>query len=284
MINIENITVYMQSRTLLENASVQISDNQKVGIVGLNGCGKSTLFKIIKGELEPTEGKITISNNQIISYVEQEFYDTNLSVMDFVLSKDKRLMQTRAKLQTAKPEELPEIYEELRILDSDSREAQIANILSGLGFNDDDMTRSVSDFSGGWRMRLALAGALFKYSDILLLDEPTNHLDLEASIWLMSYLKKYKGTLIIISHDKNILNDICENIIHFENKKLVFYSGNYDTFYKNYILKYENEEKLAKKQAETRLIFNPLSTGSDIRQPKLAKPKAVLKCWKNWRI
>ncbi|MGN0929037.1 MAG: ATP-binding cassette domain-containing protein [Alphaproteobacteria bacterium] len=252
MINVENITVYMQSRTLLENASVQISDNQKVGIVGLNGCGKSTLFKIIKGELEATDGKITISNNQIISYVEQEFYDTNLSVMDFVLSKDKRLMQTRAKLQTTKPEELPEVYEELRILDSDSREAQIANILAGLGFDNDDLTRPVSDFSGGWRMRLALAGALFKYSDILLLDEPTNHLDLEASIWLMSYLKKYKGTLIIISHDKNILNDICENIIHFENKKLVFYSGNYNTFYKNYILKHENEEKLAKKQAETK--------------------------------
>ncbi|MBD5398785.1 ABC-F family ATP-binding cassette domain-containing protein [bacterium] len=252
MINIENITVYMQSRTLLENASVQISDNQKIGIVGLNGCGKSTLFKIIKGELEPTDGKITISNNQIISYVEQEFYDTNIPVMDFVLSKDKRLMQTRAKLQTATPEELPEIYEELRILDSDSREAQIANILSGLGFDDEDLTRPISDFSGGWRMRLALAGALFKYSDILLLDEPTNHLDLEASIWLMSYLKKYKGTLIIISHDKNILNDICENIIHFENQKLVFYSGNYDTFYKNYILKHENEEKLAKKQAETK--------------------------------
>lgn len=252
MINVENITVYMQSRTLLENASVQISDNQKVGIVGLNGCGKSTLFKIIKGELEPTDGKITISNNQIISYVEQEFYDTNLSVMDFVLSKDKRLMQTRKKLQTATPEELPEIYEELRILDSDSREAQIANILSGLGFNDEDLARPVSAFSGGWRMRLSLAGALFKYSDILLLDEPTNHLDLEASIWLMSYLKKYKGTLIIISHDKNILNDICENIIHFENQKLVFYSGNYDTFYKNYILKHENEEKLAKKQAETK--------------------------------
>lgn len=252
MINIENITVYMQSRTLLENASVQISDNQKIGIVGLNGCGKSTLFKIIKGELEPTDGKITISNNQIISYVEQEFYDTNIPVMDFVLSKDKRLMQTRAKLQTTTPEELPEIYEELRILDSDSREAQIANILSGLGFDDEDLTRPVSDFSGGWRMRLALAGALFKYSDILLLDEPTNHLDLEASIWLMSYLKKYKGTLIIISHDKNILNDICENIIHFENQKLVFYSGNYNTFYKNYILKHENEEKLAKKQAETK--------------------------------
>ena len=250
MINIENITVYMQSRTLLENASVQIFDNQKIGIVGLNGCGKSTLFKILKKELEPTDGKVIFSNNQKISFVEQEFYDINLSIIDFVLSKDKELINTRKKLETATPEELPEIYEELRVLDSDKAEAKISTILNGLGFKNEDFNRPVSDFSGGWRMRLALAGALFKYSTILLLDEPTNHLDLEASIWLENYLKKYKGTLLIISHDKNILNDICENIIHFENKKLVFYSGNYDRFYKNYLLKHENEEKLAKRQAE----------------------------------
>ena len=250
MINIENITVYMQSRTLLENASVQIFDNQKIGIVGLNGCGKSTLFKILKKELEPTDGKVIFSNNQKISFVEQEFYDINLSIIDFVLSKDKELINTRKKLETATPEELPEIYEELRVLDSDKAEAKISTILNGLGFKNEDFNRPVSDFSGGWRMRLALAGALFKYSTILLLDEPTNHLDLEASIWLEIYLKKYKGTLLIISHDKNILNDICENIIHFENKKLVYYSGNYDRFYKNYLLKHENEEKLAKRQAE----------------------------------
>ena len=125
MINIENITVYMQSRTLLENASVQIFDNQKIGIVGLNGCGKSTLFKILKKELEPTDGKVIFSNNQKISFVEQEFYDINLSIIDFVLSKDKELINTRKKLETATPEELPEIYEELRVLDSDKAEAKI---------------------------------------------------------------------------------------------------------------------------------------------------------------
>ena len=250
MINIDNITVHIHSKTLLENTSIQISDNQKIGIVGLNGCGKSTLFKIIKKELEPTEGKITFSNKNKIAFVEQEFYNTNISIIDFVLNKNKELITLRQKLLTSKPEEVPEIYEELKILENDTAEAKIATILNGLGFTNKDFSRPISDFSGGWRMRLALAGALFKHSDILLLDEPTNHLDLEASIWLENYLKKYKGTLLIISHDKNILNNICENIIHFENKKLVFYSGNYNTFYKNYLQKHTNQEQLAKKQAE----------------------------------
>ncbi|MCR5506325.1 MAG: ABC-F family ATP-binding cassette domain-containing protein, partial [bacterium] len=250
MINIENLTVYMKSRPLLEDTSVHISDGQKIGIVGVNGSGKSTLFRVLKGELEPTSGRVSFSSNQKIAFVEQEFYDIEKTVLDFVLSKDKDLMLARQKLTSCQPEELPEIYDELKRLESDTAEGRVSRILSGLGFTEDDLQKKVSDFSGGWRMRLALAGALFRYSDILLLDEPTNHLDLEASIWLENYLKKYSKTLLIISHDRNLLNSICDGIIHFENKKLVSYSGNYDNFYKNYILKHENEEKLAKKQAE----------------------------------
>lgn len=250
MINIENLTVYMKSRSLLEDTSVHISDGQKIGVVGVNGSGKSTLFRVLKGELEPTSGKINFSSNQKIAFVEQEFYDIDKTVLDFVLSKDKELVSARKKLTTCSPDELPEIYDELKRLESDTAEGRVSRILSGLGFSEDDLQKKVSDFSGGWRMRLALAGALFRYSDILLLDEPTNHLDLEASIWLENYLKKYSKTLLIISHDRNLLNNICDGIIHFENKKLVSYSGNYNNFYKNYILKHENEEKLAKKQAE----------------------------------
>ena len=240
----------MKSRSLLEDTSVHISDGQKIGIVGVNGSGKSTLFRVLKGELEPTSGKINFSSNQKIAFVEQEFYDIDKTVLDFVLSKDKELVLARKKLTTCSPDELPEIYDELKRLESDTAEGRVSRILSGLGFSEDDLQKKVSDFSGGWRMRLALAGALFRYSDILLLDEPTNHLDLEASIWLENYLKKYSKTLLIISHDRNLLNNICDGIIHFENKKLVSYSGNYNNFYKNYILKHENEEKLAKKQAE----------------------------------
>ncbi len=240
----------MKSRSLLEDTSVHISDGQKIGIVGVNGSGKSTLFRVLKGELEPTSGKINFSSNQKIAFVEQEFYDIDKTVLDFVLSKDKELVSARKKLTTCSPDELPEIYDELKRLESDTAEGRVSRILSGLGFSEDDLQKKVSDFSGGWRMRLALAGALFRYSDILLLDEPTNHLDLEASIWLENYLKKYSKTLLIISHDRNLLNNICDGIIHFENKKLVSYSGNYNNFYKNYILKHENEEKLAKKQAE----------------------------------
>ena len=242
----------MKSRSLLEDTSVHIHDGQKIGIVGVNGSGKSTLFKVLKGELEATSGKVSFSENQKIAFVEQEFYDIDKTVMDFVLSKDKELTFFREKLKSCNPEELPEIYDELKRLESDTAEGRISHILSGLGFTEDDLHKKVSDFSGGWRMRLALAGALFRYSDILLLDEPTNHLDLEASIWLENYLKKYSKTLLIISHDRNLLNNICDGIIHFENKKLISYSGNYDNFYKNYILKHENEERLAKKQAEVK--------------------------------
>lgn len=252
MINIDNITVYIKSRSLLEDASVHIPDNKKIGIVGINGCGKSTLFKVLKGELELTDGHVSFSNNQKIAFVEQEFYDTDKTILDFVLSKDRELLSARQRLNNCPPEDLPDVYDELRRLNSDMAEAKIAEILSGLGFSQSDLSRTVHDFSGGWRMRLALAGALFQYSDILLLDEPTNHLDLEASIWLENYLKKYDGTLLIISHDKNLLNSICDGIIHFENKKLVFYTGNYDNFYKNYLLKHEIQERQAKKQAEVR--------------------------------
>ena len=248
MLILSDMTVQMGNQLLLDGASAAIADGIKVGIVGKNGCGKSTLFKVILGHLESVIGTVEIPKHKKIAYVEQEIQNLDTPILQFVLSRDKNLMHWRMKLQQASPDELPEIMEQLSFLNSDSAEAKVAEILSGLGFSQSDLSRPVHDFSGGWRMRLALAGALFQPSDYLLLDEPTNHLDLEAVLWLENYLKKYTGTLLIISHDKDLLNTVCSHILHFEGRKLVLYKGNFDTYQAAFTLKRENQIKLAEKQ------------------------------------
>lgn len=250
MIKIENITLQIASKFLLENSSAQIDDGEKVGILGANGCGKTTLFKTLKGEREVSKGEIIIPTRNIKSFAEQEIEDKDLNktILDYVLGKDTRLKELREKEKNSSPHELAEIYEELKIIEADSAEARIAEILIGLGFSQEDMQRKVKDFSGGWQMRLNLAGALFKYSDILFLDEPTNHLDIEAIIWLEDYLKRYTKTLLVISHDRDFLNNICSSIIHFEDKKLVTYKGNYDSFLRQYNQKIELTTKAIEKQ------------------------------------
>lgn len=252
MIKLENITVQIASKILLENASAQIQDGSKIGILGANGCGKTTLFKVLKGEHDINAGELIISKKQLKAFAEQEITEEDLQkpILEYVLSKDKRLFELRQKEQTAAPEELPEIIEQLLQIDAYSAESRTAEILSGLGFSQKDLSRPVKDFSGGWQMRLNLAGALFQPSDILFLDEPTNHLDLETIVWLESYLQKYNGTLLLISHDRDFLNNVCSGILHFEGKKLVQYSGNYDNFARQYAEKIELVDKQIKKQAE----------------------------------
>ena len=254
MIKLDNITVQIASKILLENASMQISDGQKVGIVGTNGCGKTTLFKVLKGEHDVNSGEVFCSPNQQKAFVEQEIAEKDLSlpILNYVLGKDKKLAELRRKEQTAAPEELPEIMEQLWLIEADSAEARTAEILVGLGFNQEDLSRPVRDFSGGWQMRLNLAGALFQRSDVLFLDEPTNHLDLEAIIWLENYLRKYRGTVLLISHDRDFLNNVCEAIVHFEGNKLVRYTGDYDDFARQYAQKIELADKQIKKQNERR--------------------------------
>jgi len=234
MIDINDITVRIGSKVLLEHASAHISDGQKVGLVGPNGCGKSTLFRVLKGELETERGTVFFPRGYNVVFVEQEFSADELAmpILAFILRKDRERNELLQRLQTASGEELAAIHERLNIIGAAAAEARAAEILHGLGFSQDDLSRQVSEFSGGWRMRLALAAALFRPSDILLLDEPTNHLDLEASLWLENHLGKYRGTLLIISHDRHILNLLCRSIVHFDNGRLVTYGGNYDTFQK----------------------------------------------------
>ena len=260
MIDIQNLTVQIGQRVLLDNTSFYIGDNHKVGLIGHNGCGKTTFFKVLLGQTEHFDGDINLPQNACIASVEQSIQDTSISVMQYVLSKDTRLCQLRERLKTAPDIEKPEISEELKLLDSDSAEGRIAQILTGLGFNNEDLTRPVSDFSGGWRMRLSLAGALFQHSDILLLDEPTNHLDLEASIWLENHLSAYKGTLILISHDRMILNRLCDYIACIENQKITLYKGNFDTYEQNRQLQRQQQtaqaEKLLAKRAHMQAFID----------------------------
>ncbi len=254
MINISNITIRQGDRLLLENASVQISDGWKVGLVGANGCGKTTLYRAIRGEIETQTGEICYSSHQQLVFVEQEFSPEDLSqkILDYVLSQDKERAELLLQLETASPDEMAQIHEQLKIIEADTAPARAAGILYGLGFSQSEMSQEIREFSGGWQRRIALAAALFRRSDILLLDEPTNHLDLEASIWLEKHLEHYKGTLLLISHDTSILNNICTHIIHFDHGKLVLYTGNYDNFSRTRALRQDILSKQAEKIAAQR--------------------------------
>ncbi len=234
MIDINDVTVRIGSRILLDHASLHVSDGQKVGVVGLNGCGKSTLFRVLRHEMDIESGRISFPNNAQIVSVAQEFLNTNIPVLDYVLSQDTNLAELSRKLIEASDMERPDLLEQWRLHNGDAAPARAARILNGLGFKNEDLHRPVAEFSGGWRMRLALAAALFQPSTILLLDEPTNHLDLESTLWLLAHLKKYDGTLILVSHDRVILNELCDHIVYFDRQKLTLYTGNYDTFQRTY--------------------------------------------------
>lgn len=252
MIDINDITVRVGSKVLLDHASAHISDGQKVGLVGANGCGKSTLFRVLLGQQETETGDIYFPRGSRVATVAQEQNDIDIHILDFVLAADKERTELLARLQNASEFELAEIHERLNLIGAASAEGRASAILSGLGFDNADFYRPVREFSGGWRMRLALAAALFQPSDILLLDEPTNHLDLEASVWLENHLRKYAGTLLLISHDKYILNDLCDYIIHFEDRKLNTYSGNYDTFRRTRSMQRELQARQIEKQEARR--------------------------------
>ena len=256
MLDIKDITVRFGTRVLFDNASAFISDGQKVGLVGANGCGKTTLFRIITGDFTADEGTATFSKNERVATVAQDAPATDEPLIDCILKADTertRLLEELEKAQLAQDGVLiGEIHERLNAIDAASANARAAEILYGLGFDEEAQNRPVSSFSGGWRMRAALAATLFVPSDTLLLDEPTNHLDLEASMWLDNYLQRYRGTLFIISHDRAVLNRLCTRILHIENGKIQSYGGNYDAFEHTIAVQREAAEKSAMKAEERR--------------------------------
>lgn len=232
MLQINNLTLNAWGRSFLDDASVSLPPGSKVGLVGRNGIGKSTLFKVILGELAANGDEVSLPKTARIASVDQEHPATPVSVLDTILEADTERHDLLTRLETAEPEEMGEIWARLIEIDADAAPARAAEILVGLGFSQADLARPMSEFSGGWRMRVALAAALFAEPDMLLLDEPTNYLDLEGALWLEARLKKYPHTALIISHDRELLNTVCTHILHLSNRKLDLYTGNYDTFEK----------------------------------------------------
>lgn len=231
MLRINDISFSIEGRPLFENTGVVIPTGHKVGFVGRNGTGKTTLFKLITGELALEGGDISVPKGARIGGVAQEVPSSSTSLLDTVLQADEERTSLLAEAETATdPNRIGEIHARLTDIDAYSAEARAASILNGLGFDTAAQAMPCSDFSGGWRMRVALAGVLFSEPDVLLLDEPTNYLDLEGTIWLENYLARYPHTVLVISHDRELLNRSVGSILHLDQRKLTLWTGGYDQF------------------------------------------------------
>ena len=252
MLKINDISYSVEGRLLLENATAIIPAGHKVGVVGRNGTGKTTLFRLIRGELGLEGGSITLPRQAKIGGVAQEVPGNEVSLIDTVLAADlERANLLKESERATDAARISDIQTRLADIDAWSAEARASSILRGLGFDFEKQQMPCSAFSGGWRMRVALAAVLFSQPDVLLLDEPTNYLDLEGALWLENYLLKYPHTVLIVSHDRGLLNRSVSTILHLEDKKLQLYGGGYDTFAKTRAARLAAAESEAKKQ-ETR--------------------------------
>ncbi|MEO0670677.1 MAG: ATP-binding cassette domain-containing protein [Pseudomonadota bacterium] len=253
MLHINELTYRIEGRTLFERATVGIPEGHKVGLVGRNGTGKTTLLKLISGELAPDDGSITWPKRAKLGYVAQEAPGGPETLLEWVLSTDLERRDLLAEAETATdPERISEIHLRLADIGAHTAEARAARLLSGLGFDAAAQARPCSDFSGGWRMRVALASVLFLEPEFLLLDEPTNYLDLEGTLWLQSYLANYPHTVLIVSHDRDLLNVGIDAILHLEQARLSLYTGGYDTFEETRRERQRLQMKLKKKQDDER--------------------------------
>ncbi len=231
MITINNLSARIAGRLLIDQATVSLPAGTKAGLVGKNGAGKSTLFRIITGMMDSESGSVSIPKNARIGQVAQEAPGTEEPLIEIVLKADKEREALLQEAETATdPHRIAEIQTRLTDIQAHSAESRAASILDGLGFDHEVQKRPASSFSGGWRMRVALAAVLFSEPDLLLLDEPTNYLDLEGTLWLEDYIRRYPHTVIIISHDRDLLNTAVNSIIHLDQQKLTFYRGSYDQF------------------------------------------------------
>jgi ATP-binding cassette, subfamily F, member 3 len=253
MLRINDISYSVEGRPLFQEASATIPEGHKVGLVGRNGAGKTTLFRLIRGELTLDGGTISLPSRARIGGVAQEVPSSETSLIDTVLAADTERAELLAEAETAKDAgRIAEVQSRLADIDAWSAEGRAATILKGLGFDDAEQAMPCSAFSGGWRMRVALAGVLFAQPDLLLLDEPTNYLDLEGAVWLESYLARYPHTVIIISHDRGLLNRAVGGILHLDEKRLTYYQGPYDQFARQRAEQRAVQAAMAKKQQARR--------------------------------
>jgi len=253
MLEISNLTYRIAGRALLDDASAFVPEFHRVALVGRNGSGKSTLLRMIMGELEPDGGAIRLPRGTRLGMLAQEAPGGALSALDTVLAADTRRGALLEEADRATdPHRIAELHSELTDIEAHAAPARAAAILAGLGFDQAAQGQPMSSFSGGWRMRVALAAQLFALPDLLLLDEPTNHLDFEAAAWLEGYLKRYPRTLIMVSHDRDFLNEVADGILHLEHGKLTFYRGDYDNFQRTRRERLAHVQALAAKQETER--------------------------------
>jgi len=252
MLSFTNLALRRGPNLLFEDASFVIHRDKKVGLIGANGAGKTSLFKMITGELDVEEGYLDYPHDLRISYLAQEVPGTNEVAVQYVLEGDKQLIKIQQKIKSAEDnerfEELGELHEIFNSMDGHSATAKAEQLMIGLGFSQEDLQKTVKDFSGGWRVRLNLARTLMQPSDLLLLDEPTNHLDLDAIVWLADWIKSFKGALILISHDREFLDECVNTIAHIHRQAIELYTGNYSQFEEVKALRLAEQAATFKKQ------------------------------------
>jgi ATP-binding cassette subfamily F protein 3 len=253
MLHVNEMTYRVAGRALFERATLAVDKGERTGLVGPNGSGKTTLLKLIAGSLQPDEGSLSLQRNVRLGLVAQDAPSGPESLLDTVLAADPERTALLEEAETAhEPARIAEIHERLADISAASAPARAARVLAGLGFDETAQQGGCRELSGGWRMRVALAALLFAQPELLLLDEPTNHLDLEATLWLEGYLRSYPGTLLLVSHDRNLLNRVAKRIVHLEDLKLVGYSGNYDRFERTRRERLERQAALQKRQMAQR--------------------------------
>ncbi|MBF7074387.1 ATP-binding cassette domain-containing protein [Glaciecola sp. MH2013] len=281
MIQLQNMSLQRGVKELITQANIEIFPGHKVAVIGKNGCGKSTLFALLRNEIQADTGDCLVPKAWRIVSVAQETPGTDRLAIDYVIDGDKQLRKLEADLAKAEHahdgEKMGSLHDQLAQIGAYDVSARAATILSGLGFSNEQLRLPVSSFSGGWRMRLNLAQALLCDSDLLLLDEPTNHLDLDAVIWLESWIQRYKGTLLLISHDKSFIDACVNNIVSFERQNLVYYSGNYSSYEKQRAERLRLQASEFEKQEKKKAHLNSFITRFKAKASKAKQAQSRIK-------
>ena len=260
MIKLDQISLQRGSKFLLEHASAVFHPGQKVALIGANGSGKSSLFQLLLGQLTADDGEASIPSQWRIAHMAQEVATSDRNALDYIIDGDTELRRIEAEITQAEASEqherLASLHEQLDTIDGYNARVRAEQLMLGLGFKLSDISKSANSFSGGWRIRLNLAQALMSPSDLLLLDEPTNHLDLDAELWLEQWLQRYQGSLLLISHDRDFIDSVCEGIVHIEHQKLNAYKGNYSAFERQRAERLEQQQASYEKQQQRKAEIN----------------------------